>query len=84
MVCGGHVPDKGVTALQEADVMAVTAVSFLRIEFLGIYPSLQSLAAPAALVALASRRAFHFPYYQSAPNTSCIVSHTQFIIIAIV
>lgn len=44
---------KGVAALQEAGVMAVTSVSFPRIELLGIYPSLQSLAAQTALVALA-------------------------------
>lgn len=42
---------KGIVALQEAGMLPVSRVAFPRIDLLGIYPTLQSLAAQAVLVA---------------------------------
>jgi high-affinity iron transporter len=44
---------KGVTALQEAGVLSINPVHFPRFEWLGIYPSLESLSAQALLLGLA-------------------------------
>jgi high-affinity iron transporter len=44
---------KGVAALQEAGVLPVFAISAPRIDVLGIYPSLLSLAAQGAVIVLA-------------------------------
>jgi high-affinity iron transporter len=41
---------KGVVALQEAGKLPVSPIAFPRVELLGIYPTLQSLAAQLALV----------------------------------
>jgi high-affinity iron transporter len=44
---------KGVVALQEAGRLPISPIEFPRIELLGVYPTLQSLAAQLALVLLA-------------------------------
>jgi high-affinity iron transporter len=44
---------KGVAALQEAGKLPVNPIEFPRVELLGIYPNLQSLAFQLALIALA-------------------------------
>ncbi len=44
---------KGVAALQEAGKLPVNPIQFPRVELLGIYPNLQSLAFQLALIALA-------------------------------
>lgn len=41
---------KGIVALQEAGTMPVSSVAFPRVDLLGIYPTVQSLAAQAVLV----------------------------------
>ncbi len=43
---------QGVVALQEAGTINATAVEFIRVPLLGIYPTLQSLLAQAGMVAL--------------------------------
>lgn len=43
---------KGVAALQEAGMIPVNPVAFIRIDWLGIYPNLQALGAQLVLIAL--------------------------------
>lgn len=43
---------KGIAALQEAGKISITPVAFPRIDLLGIYPTIETLAAQAALVLL--------------------------------
>lgn len=43
---------KGITALQEAGVINVTPIPVPRIDFLGIYPSMQSIASQVAILAI--------------------------------
>ena len=41
---------KGTAALQEAGMLGISAVSFPRIDVLGVHPSLQTLLAQAAVL----------------------------------
>ncbi len=41
---------KGIVALQEAGTLPVSSIAFPRVDLLGIYPTVQSLAAQAVLI----------------------------------
>lgn len=41
---------KGIMALQEADILPISAINIPRIDWLGIYPSLQSISAQVAML----------------------------------
>ena len=53
---------KGIHALQEATVVSSNPVKFLRVDLLGVYPNLESLAAQALLLALAGGWLFYNRY----------------------
>jgi high-affinity iron transporter len=41
---------KGIVALQEAGTLPASSIAFPRVDLLGIYPTVQSLAAQAVLI----------------------------------
>ena len=43
---------KGVVGLQEAGLINITPIEFIRVDLLGIYPSAQSVGAQAAMLIL--------------------------------
>jgi len=45
---------KGIAALQEAGVLVSTSVNFIRIDLLGVYPSLQGLLVQSGLIVIAT------------------------------
>jgi len=57
---------KGIAALQEAGMLSLDPVSFPRIDFLGVYPSLQGLGLQLALVILAVFIYFGFSRKQAS------------------